>query len=128
MNDEEHRRNSEYQRRYRLTNKMAVARYNRKARWNKKLWVSEYKSRPCADCDVEYPYYVMDLDHRDPKQKTDSVPILLRNGAGWSVLKAEVAKCDVVCANCHRQRSQMRLAAQSGIVLTTTVSGMNRSC
>ena len=57
------------------------------------------------DCGGEYPPYVMDFDHRDPLDKTDNVANAVHNG--WSVTKfrAEIAKCDVVCANCHRERT-----------------------
>ena len=61
------------------------------------------KSAPCADCHTNYPTYVMDFDHLDPSLKEFEV------GRGLYVsikrLEAEIAKCEVVCANCHRERT-----------------------
>lgn len=61
---------------------------------------------PCTDCGVSYPYYVMDFDHlRDKKFGLNraSVP------RGWNAIQAEIDKCELVCANCHRQRTHSRL-------------------
>jgi hypothetical protein len=61
------------------------------------------KEKPCADCGVQYPYFVMDFDHRDPSQKVACINVL-----AWcseQALREEIAKCDVVCANCHRMRT-----------------------
>lgn len=82
--------------------------------------VREAKAKPCADCGVEYPYYVMDLDHLGDKEFSLSSP---RARAG-SVerLKTEIAKCDVVCANCHRARTHNR-AAGSG-----SATGRPKAC
>src|SRR5262245_32092473 len=33
----------------------------------------EAKDKPCADCGVWYPYYVMDFDHREGEKKLDNV-------------------------------------------------------
>jgi hypothetical protein len=59
------------------------------------------KSVPCMDCGIQYPFYVMDFDHRDPSEKTINV------GTARSKSKTieEIEKCDVVCANCHRERT-----------------------
>lgn len=68
-------------------------------------WLRELRTVPCMDCGGIFPPYVMDFDHRDPKTK------LFNLGAGKSLLKnralleAEVAKCDIVCVNCHRIRT-----------------------
>lgn len=59
------------------------------------------KNVPCADCGQRYPYYVMDFDHREEK----STNVGWMRGCGRARLEAEIAKCDVVCANCHRERS-----------------------
>lgn len=68
-----------------------------------------YKQRPCADCGVEYPHYVMDLDHRPGVEKEFEI-----SGKYWkgrAAFLAELAKCDVVCANCHRVRTHTREGA-----------------
>lgn len=67
--------------------------------------VARMKSKPCADCGIKYPSYVMDFDHRDPKTKTANVSRMLRCGKPLSEVLAEIKKCDVVCANCHRERT-----------------------
>lgn len=59
------------------------------------------------DCGVSYPYYVMDFDHRDPTTKESIVNRLVGCGS-WKRLRAEVDKCDVVCSNCHRERTHSR--------------------
>jgi hypothetical protein len=63
---------------------------------------------PCADCGMYYPYWVMDFDHV-PERGSKSGP-MTRFVSGHSVgkLMAEIAKCDVVCANCHRNRTHRR--------------------
>jgi|SRR3972149_1950645 len=71
------------------------------------------KDKPCKDCKECYPYYVMDFDHvRGKKLFT-----LGNSIRGYSVqqLLAEAAKCDVVCSNCHRKRTQKRKDAARAI-------------
>jgi hypothetical protein len=48
----------------------------------------------------------MDVDHRDPSAKVEGVTRLVNRR--YSTLMAEVAKCDIVCANCHRLRTFTR--------------------
>ena len=62
----------------------------------------EAKAKPCMDCGVSYPYYVMDLDHQRDKIMNVSGFIRSKN---IPALKLEIAKCEVVCANCHRERT-----------------------
>ncbi len=65
------------------------------------------KDKPCADCGIRYPYYVMDFDHREGEKKLSNVTKL--RYMSQATLQREIAKCDVVCANCHRQRTYERL-------------------
>jgi hypothetical protein len=59
------------------------------------------KNIPCMDCGVCYPPYVMQFDHRDPATKHRHVALI----RGIAALKREIEKCDVVCANCHAERT-----------------------
>lgn len=65
------------------------------------------KSVPCADCGVGYPVYVMQFDHLDPAAKEFNIGVIGPT-ASRSRLIAEIAKCDVVCANCHAERTYQR--------------------
>lgn len=72
-----------------------------------RAWVHNYKeSRPCVDCGDYYPYYVMDFDHLGNKVAEVS-RIMRRNNI--TNIKAEIEKCELVCSNCHRIRTQERL-------------------
>lgn len=72
------------------------------------------KEAICADCGVKYPWYVYDFDHRDGETKVDNVSRLHRSkGFNSAVLVAEIAKCDIVCANCHRVRTHKRRTSKS---------------
>lgn len=64
------------------------------------------KSRPCTDCGIEYPHYVMDLDHVRGKK----VAGLAQAYKFASLQEAldEIAKCEPVCSNCHRERTNHR--------------------
>lgn len=97
-------RNREARLRHYYANKDQYLQRNREKRERLREWVSEYKARPCADCGVQYPPYVMDFDHLDPTTKKDVVGRIIMMGS-WKQLLAEVEKCDVVCANCHRERT-----------------------
>lgn len=80
------------------------------ARVGRKRIVTEAKSVPCADCGIQYPYYVMDLDHRPDEHKVLDVSAMVRMlGVSEADLRAEIAKCDAVCANCHRVRTFERM-------------------
>lgn len=71
-----------------------------------KIW--QIKSQPCKDCGGLFHPCAMDFDHRDPSQKVFEIgPALSRN---WEKVQAEIAKCDVVCSNCHRVRTFKRMS------------------
>lgn len=68
---------------------------------------------PCADCGRHYPPYVMDFDHVCGEQKYDNLADMAKDGVSLKRLMDEVAKCDIVCANCHRERTHGGEAADS---------------
>jgi hypothetical protein len=74
----------------------------------KKAVVRKIKeSMPCADCNNYYPYYVMQFDHYDG-DKTGNISDLIHNHSIEQALE-EIAKCVLVCANCHAHRTWLRL-------------------
>ena len=61
----------------------------------------------CMDCDgVEWPAVCLDFDHRPGEVKLFQIGG--SGNRGWAVVEAEIAKCDVVCANHHRLRTMDR--------------------
>jgi hypothetical protein len=63
------------------------------------------KARPCADCGGSFPPICMDFDHVGD----DKVMNVSKMGR-YSIerILEEIAKCEVVCANCHRLRTANR--------------------
>jgi len=95
-----------YQKAYRLANKERC-RYTDVKRVKRRARMAELKAVPCTDCGGKFPPEAMDFDHvRGEKVKH----------VGWLEdgslvrLMAEIAKCELVCANCHRVRTAQRRA------------------
>ncbi len=65
------------------------------------------ETRGRMDCKQPYPYFVLDFDHREGVEKLNKVQALIRS-ARREIVLAEIEKCDVVCANCHRIRTHER--------------------
>lgn len=59
--------------------------------------------RGCSDCGYKEHAVALDFDHRDPETKIANVSAMRQ--ASKKTLLAEIEKCDVVCANCHRVRT-----------------------
>jgi hypothetical protein len=64
----------------------------------------EAKRKPCIDCGHEFPTCAMDLHHRNQSEKIRNVSTL-KDFSSEKKLREEIAKCDVICACCHRIRS-----------------------
>lgn len=58
--------------------------------------------RSCIDCG-EDDIRVLDFDHRGGKM--DEVTNMARRGLPWETIAAEIARCEIRCANCHRRRT-----------------------
>lgn len=71
------------------------------------------RTNPCVDCGESDPL-VLEFDHVVDKAFTIGEGLRDRN---WKSVLDEIAKCDVVCANCHRRRT-----AHSGRFLRTAMS------
>jgi hypothetical protein len=58
---------------------------------------------PCVDCGESDPV-VLEFDHVRGT-KVAAISSFVRNMASMNRILAEIAKCDVRCANCHRRRT-----------------------
>lgn len=67
----------------------------------------------CMDCGYNEHPYVLDFDHVRGK-KIGSI-CSLRNRS-WEIIEAEIAKCEVVCANCHRIRTLNRFREEDRLI------------
>lgn len=67
---------------------------------------SHLSTHPCVDCGTD-ELVILEFDHRDPRAKSDNVCRLIQSGS-LDNLKAEVAKCDVRCGNCHRRKTLLQ--------------------
>tara|TARA_R110002050_G_scaffold65566_2_gene141889 strand:+ start:5346 stop:5816 length:471 start_codon:yes stop_codon:yes gene_type:complete len=64
-------------------------------------WVNKYKSKIGCEACGEKDSRCLQLHHRDSSNKKKSVATLIGGGYIFKTVKAEVAKCEVLCANCH---------------------------
>lgn len=73
-----------------------------------RAWLVDFfKSNHCSDCGNS-DLRVLEFDHTQDNKRA-CVADLVARGYALHVVKEEVAKCDVVCANCHRIRTISRL-------------------
>jgi hypothetical protein len=99
----------QWYRKHRELHMERVTQVNRRAREVAKNYVDQLKRQPCADCGGNFPPFMMDFDHVRGDKLVD-VSRLRSGRPARARLEAELAKCEVVCANCHRRRTQMRLS------------------
>lgn len=67
-----------------------------------KRWFIDYKfTLKCEKCGFSHPA-ALDFHHRDPKTKLFDISLTKITQSNQEKIFAEIAKCDVLCANCHR--------------------------
>ena len=92
-----------YERNREITNQRVRDRRN-----NIKKFIRDYKldNSVCTDCKISYPPHILDFDHLGDKEFQLSGTVA--NGRTLETIKSEMAKCEIVCSNCHRHRTYMR--------------------
>jgi hypothetical protein len=79
-------------------------------------YIQEYKSgKTCMDCSHEFPYFILQFDHRPGEKKLFNIS-KVSAARTLDRLKAEIDKCDLVCANCHAMRTWQRLVSSGGAI------------
>lgn len=69
-------------------------------------WVGQRKSAPCSDCKKRFPHPAMDFDHVKGKKLAQITDMW---SWGRKKVLTELAKCELVCGNCHRERTVSQL-------------------
>ena len=68
--------------------------------------IDELKAAPCSSCGEIFPSPAMDFDHRDPSTKKFAIARYRAYSLNFKQsLLDEVAKCDLLCAVCHRLKT-----------------------
>jgi len=93
--------------------KLSLTSVNGLKRKNREL-IRSMKAGPCVDCGGRFHPVSMDFDHRQGEEKVRGVSAMV--GQSPETILLEIAKCDLVCANCHRVRT-----ARNGGWLETVV-------
>lgn len=65
--------------------------------------INAFKAHHCTICRQQYEHYNMQIDHIDPTTKLYDVCQLKSRKV--EILLTELAKCQVLCALCHRRKS-----------------------
>ena len=68
------------------------------------LWIDEIKAkRGCDKCTESNPV-CLDFHHRDQHKKERKISDLINRKSSKKHILAEIEKCDLLCANCHRKQ------------------------
>lgn len=85
---------------YKRCQKCAVEAVSRRREKVKKMAV-DYKGGECENCGYHECIEALEFHHKDPSQKDFSIGSGSHNHS-WVVVKSELDKCLMLCANCHR--------------------------
>lgn len=70
--------------------------------------ITYLKKNPCITCG-EGDIRVLEFDHRVSSEKRGDISRMIANGVSLKTLINEIYKCDVLCANCHRKKTNSQL-------------------
>ncbi len=87
---------------------------NNQSKVNAAFVIDYLRHHPCVDCG-ESDIVVLEFDHL--RDKLMDVSVLCRGGYSLEKVKHEIAKCEVVCANCHRRRTAKRAGSYRTLAL-----------
>ena len=96
------------QKEWRERNRERVKQLAREWHEAQRAVILKAKDRPCADCDKVFHHWAMEFDHARGEKLFDISSSRCGVKKNLNKLLEEIAKCDVVCANCHRYRTYLR--------------------
>jgi hypothetical protein len=94
---------------YRLTHRSVLNAKskisNRKRYDERRELLNRAKTVPCKDCRIQYNPWVMEFDHINPANKKFGLSSFNVVKHSIEKIKEEIDKCEVVCSNCHKERT-----------------------
>jgi hypothetical protein len=109
FNDREKRREAS-RRHYAKHREKVIAKakvYSKAAKNRIRAYINAYlEANPCVDCG-ETNVVVLEFDHVSDDKKFN-ISDATRHGYSMDKVTAEIAKCEVRCANCHRKKTYER--------------------
>ena len=103
----------EYQREYRKNNPKKIKNLqlyhkDRRAQFRREFDKNYKEGRACLDCWIVWPVSILHYDHRPGTKKLYNISHMVCKCMPILLIEAEIAKCDLVCANCHGLRTEKR--------------------
>lgn len=93
----------EYRRKWYRSNKSHAKKKVTERKHGLRAWLDELKaSLKCSQCGETHPA-TLDFHHTDPQQKDGGLAGAISSGWSRERILKEIAKCAVLCANCHRK-------------------------
>lgn len=94
---------AEYSRRYYEKNRTKVIqKINDNKKANRRWFAAFKKTLSCIECGENHPA-ALDFHHKNPKKTDKKVNELVSDGHAKARISEEIAKCVVLCSNCHRK-------------------------
>jgi hypothetical protein len=101
--------NASYFEAYRKANAAAINKKSvacsQRSKHERYTAIQELKSKPCFACGGVFSACAMDFDHRDPSTKVEQISTMVKTYVPWPRILEEIAKCDLLCACCHRLKT-----------------------
>ncbi len=80
----------------------ATRAYNKKTKRERRAVVNRIKTKcGCKKCGYNEHPVALHFNHINPANKIISISHMICNCKPWSMIKEEIRKCEVLCANCH---------------------------
>jgi len=92
-----------YRRKWYSQNKESEKAHVRRRKLEIKKWFKDYKRNlKCSRCSENH-LATLEFHHKSQSQKEKSIGIMVNDGVSINKILAEIKKCQVLCANCHRK-------------------------
>lgn len=125
MRKRDPQKNKEYCKAHYEKNKAEYKRRSKQQRANLRATVQELKGTTCSECGGTFHTCQLDFDHLGDKEFDIGKAVSV--GCSEKKLREEIAKCQVVCANCHRLLTYNRSFGVIGSTLSCNLTSQGSS-